>query len=55
MLFYIDEYVKDAPKDLLAVLGESAEWLEKSLKKTKPEYEAYARRTNAFFPWRPKA
>lgn len=28
--------------------------LEKSLKKTKPEYEAYARRTNAFFPWFPK-
>lgn len=25
--------------------------LEKNLRKTKPEYEAYARRTNAFFPW----
>ena len=33
LFFYIDEYVKDAPKDLLAVLGETAEWLEKSLKK----------------------
>lgn len=28
--------------------------LERSLTKTKPEYEAYARRTNAFFPWFPK-
>ncbi len=33
VFFYIDEYVKDAPKDLLAVLGDTAEWLEKSLKK----------------------
>jgi SpoVK/Ycf46/Vps4 family AAA+-type ATPase len=33
LFFYIDEYVKDAPKDLLAVLGASAEWLERSLKK----------------------
>lgn len=29
--------------------------LERSLTKTKPEYEAYARRTNAFLPWFPKA
>ena len=28
--------------------------LERSLTKTKPEYEAYARRTNAFLPWFPK-
>ena len=33
LFFYIDEYVKDAPKDPSAVLGETAEWLEKSLKK----------------------
>jgi SpoVK/Ycf46/Vps4 family AAA+-type ATPase len=33
LFFYIDEYVKDAPKDLLAVLGASAEWLERSLKR----------------------
>jgi SpoVK/Ycf46/Vps4 family AAA+-type ATPase len=33
LFFYIDEYVKDAPKDLLAVLGATAEWLERSLKK----------------------
>jgi steroid 5-alpha reductase family enzyme len=28
--------------------------LEKTLKKTKPEYEEYARRTSAFVPWPPK-
>jgi len=33
LFFYIDEYVKDAPKDLLSVLGASGEWLERSLKK----------------------
>lgn len=33
LFFYIDEYIKDAPKDLLAVLGASSEWLERSLKK----------------------
>src|SRR6185369_4391848 len=33
LFFYIDEYIKDAPKDLLAVLGATADWLEKSLKK----------------------
>jgi SpoVK/Ycf46/Vps4 family AAA+-type ATPase len=33
LFFYIDEYVKDAPKDLLTVLGATSEWLERSLKK----------------------
>ncbi|WP_028997370.1 ATP-binding protein [Azohydromonas australica] len=33
LFFYIDEYIKDAPKDLLAVIGATAEWLERSLKK----------------------
>ncbi len=33
LFFYIDEYVKDAPKDLLAVLGATREWLERRLKK----------------------
>ena len=33
LFFYIDEYVKDAPKDLLAVLGATADWLARSLKK----------------------
>ncbi|MDH5540436.1 MAG: AAA family ATPase [Rhizobacter sp.] len=33
LFFYIDEYIKDAPKDLLSVLGCTAEWLDKSLKK----------------------
>ena len=33
LFFYIDEYIKDAPKDLLAVLGATAEWLGRSLKK----------------------
>ncbi|KQW68828.1 AAA family ATPase [Methylibium sp. Root1272] len=33
LFFYIDEYVKDAPKDLLAVLGATAEWLQRSVKK----------------------
>ena len=33
LFFYIDEYIKDAPKDLLAVLGATAEWLERDLKK----------------------
>ncbi len=30
LFFYIDEYIKDAPKDLLAVLGATAEWLARS-------------------------
>ncbi len=33
LFFYIDEYIKDAPKDLLAVLSTTAEWLGRSLKK----------------------
>ncbi len=33
LFFFIDEYIKDAPKDLLAVLGATADWLERSLKK----------------------
>ena len=33
LFFYVDEYIKDAPKDLLAVLGATADWLERSLKK----------------------
>jgi SpoVK/Ycf46/Vps4 family AAA+-type ATPase len=33
VFFYIDEYIKDAPKDLLAVLGATADWLRRSLKK----------------------
>ena len=33
LFFYIDEFVKDAPKDLLAVLGATADWLALSLKK----------------------
>jgi steroid 5-alpha reductase family enzyme len=28
--------------------------LEKGLRETKPQYADYVRRTNAFFPWRPK-
>ena len=33
LFFYLDEYVKDAPKDLLAVLGASCDWLQRRLKK----------------------
>ncbi|MEF7617093.1 ATP-binding protein [Aquincola sp. MAHUQ-54] len=33
LFFYIDEYIKDAPKDLLTVLTATAQWLERSLKK----------------------
>ncbi len=33
LFFYVDEYIKDAPKDLLAVLGATADWLGRSLKK----------------------
>ncbi|HEU4460361.1 MAG TPA: ATP-binding protein [Methylibium sp.] len=33
LFFYLDEYVKDAPRDLLAMLGATAEWLAKSVKK----------------------
>jgi steroid 5-alpha reductase family enzyme len=37
---------------LLKISGVSL--LEKSLKKTKPQYEDYINRTSAFFPWFPK-
>ncbi len=33
LFFYMDEYVKDAPKDLLTVLAATREWLETRLKK----------------------
>ena len=33
LFFYIDEYIKDAPKDLLTVLASSADWLARRLKK----------------------
>ena len=33
LFFYIDEYVKDAPKDLLAVLGATSDWLQRSLRR----------------------
>ena len=33
LFFYVDEFVKDAPKELLAVLGATANWLAQSLKK----------------------
>ena len=33
LFFYIDEYVKDAPKDLATVLGATREWLARRLKK----------------------
>ena len=33
LFFYIDEYIKDAPKDLLTTLAASCEWLTRRLKK----------------------
>jgi SpoVK/Ycf46/Vps4 family AAA+-type ATPase len=33
LFFYLDEYVKDAPKDLMQVLAATAEWLARNLKK----------------------
>ncbi|MBL8362652.1 MAG: AAA family ATPase [Rubrivivax sp.] len=33
LFFYIDEYIKDSPKDLLTVLGASCEWIARRLKK----------------------
>ena len=33
LFFYIDEYITAAPKDLLTVLGATADWLGRSLKK----------------------
>lgn len=32
LFFYIDEYIKDAPKDLLTVLAATCDWLERRLK-----------------------
>ena len=32
LFFYLDEYIKDAPKDLMAVLGTTAEWLGQQLR-----------------------
>ncbi len=39
VFFYLDEYVKDAPKDLVAVLGATADWLEAGLKKASTRVE----------------
>ncbi len=33
LFFYIDEYIKDAPKDLLTVMATSCDWLARRLKK----------------------
>jgi SpoVK/Ycf46/Vps4 family AAA+-type ATPase len=33
LFFYVDEYIKDAPKDMIAVLAATADWLDQSLKK----------------------
>jgi SpoVK/Ycf46/Vps4 family AAA+-type ATPase len=33
LFFYVDEYIKDAPKDMIAVLAATADWLDDSLKK----------------------
>jgi SpoVK/Ycf46/Vps4 family AAA+-type ATPase len=33
LFFYIDEYIKDAPKELLAVLGATCDWLARRTKK----------------------
>lgn len=33
LFFYIDEYIKDSPKDLLAVLSATCDWMERRLKK----------------------
>jgi SpoVK/Ycf46/Vps4 family AAA+-type ATPase len=33
LFFYVDEYIKDAPKDMIAVLAATADWLDESLKK----------------------
>ena len=39
LFFYIDEYIKDEPKDLLAVLGATCDWLGSSLKKESTRVE----------------
>ncbi len=33
LFFYIDEYIKDSPKDLLTALGSTSDWVSKRLKK----------------------
>jgi len=33
LFFYLDDYAKESPKDLLSVLGATSEWLTQSLKK----------------------
>ncbi len=33
LFFYLDEYAKDSPKDLLALLGSTGQWLSHALKK----------------------
>ncbi|WP_428503095.1 ATP-binding protein [Roseateles sp.] len=33
LFFYLDEYVKDAPKDMLALLAATSEWLDRQLKR----------------------
>jgi SpoVK/Ycf46/Vps4 family AAA+-type ATPase len=33
LFFYLDEYVKDAPKDVMLVLGTTVDWLERSLRR----------------------
>ncbi len=33
LFFYIDEYIKDTPKDLLSVLGASSDWLARKLRR----------------------
>ena len=33
LFFYVDEYIKDAPKDLLTVLATTCDWLARRLKK----------------------
>ncbi|MFM2053705.1 MAG: hypothetical protein RL456_1742, partial [Pseudomonadota bacterium] len=34
LFFYLDEYVKDAPKDLMAVLGTTSDWLGQHLRQS---------------------
>ena len=33
LFFYLDEYIKDAPKDMLALLATTSEWLDRQLKR----------------------
>jgi len=33
LFFYLDEYIKDAPKDMMALLATTCEWLDRQLKK----------------------